>query len=69
MKKAELLDLLPSKKYIVVKYFEDLQDSRHPYKKGDTFPREGLKVSKERIEELSTIQNKRQTVFIKKAGD
>ena len=38
-------------------YFEDLQDNRHPYNPGDTFPRNGFEVTKERLEELSTNKN------------
>ena len=40
-------------------YFEDLQDSRHPYKVGDTYPREGLTPDAARIFELSTDANQR----------
>ena len=35
--------------YKVIKYFTDLQDNEHPYNAGDTFPRDGLTVSRERI--------------------
>lgn len=44
--------------YKTIVFFTDLQDGNHPYKLGDTFPREGLTVSKERLEELSTSANK-----------
>lgn len=50
--------------YKVVKYFEDLTDNRYPYNEGDTFPRKGLKVSDERIDELSSTNNKRREVLI-----
>ena len=50
--------------YKVVKYFEDLTDNRYPYNEGDTFPRKGLKVSDERIDELSSTNNKRGEVLI-----
>ena len=43
----------------VIKYFTDLQDNRHAYHEGDTFPREGIEVSPERIKELSGDKNKR----------
>lgn len=45
--------------YKVVKYFEDLQDNRHPYHEGDTYPRKGLNVSEERIAELASDKNRR----------
>ena len=44
--------------YEVLRYFEDLQDGRHPYNTGDVFPRDGLEVSKERIAELAGSNNK-----------
>ena len=43
----------------VLKYFTDLQDDRHPYHVGETFPRKGLKVSKARYAELASDKNKR----------
>lgn len=45
-------------------YFEDLQDSRHPYKVGDTYPREGLTPDAARILELSTDANRRGVALI-----
>ena len=45
--------------YRVIKTFADKQDSRYLYNVGDIYPREGLKVSERRIEELATDQNKR----------
>ena len=44
--------------YKVVKSFTDLQDDRHVYNAGDTFPRKGVEVSKERLKELSGTDNK-----------
>ena len=44
--------------YKVIHEFLDLQDNSHYYAVGKTFPRRGVKVSKERIEELSTSANK-----------
>lgn len=44
--------------YRVIHHFTDLQDSNHPYYEGDTFPRSGLKVSDERLNELAGSQNK-----------
>ena len=37
--------------------FADLEDSRHIYEAGSTFPRPGLTVSPERIEVLSSDKN------------
>lgn len=45
--------------YRVVVAFADLNDNKHEYKVGDTFPRNGLKVPDARIEELSTGKNRR----------
>lgn len=45
-------------RYRVVRYFRDLQDNNHAYNTGDTFPREGVNVSEDRIKELASTQNK-----------
>lgn len=45
--------------YRVLKFFTDLQDNNYAYNEGDTFPREGLVVSTDRFEELSSDKNKR----------
>ena len=52
--------------YKVIHYFTDLQDFNHPYKVGDTFPRLGLKVSNERLEELASSKNKQGKPLIEK---
>lgn len=44
--------------YKVIEFFTDLHDENYPYKAGDTFPRAGIKVSKERIKELSGSDNR-----------
>ena len=44
--------------YKVVKYFTDLQDDNHAYNVGDTYPREGLSVTKKRINELKSNKNR-----------
>jgi len=44
--------------YKVIKFFVDLQDNNHPYKPGDTFPREGKEVTAERLAELAGDKNK-----------
>lgn len=43
--------------YKVIRYFEDIQDAMHPYNINDTFPREGMSVSADRLAELSTDRN------------
>lgn len=50
--------------YQVIKLFTDLQDNEHEYKPGDTFPRKGLKVTQERIEELAGHKNKQRVPLI-----
>lgn len=52
--------------YKVIKYFEDLEDSRYAYHVGDTFPHDGREVSEERLAELSSDTNKRHTPLIEK---
>ncbi|MDW4520492.1 Rho termination factor N-terminal domain-containing protein [Staphylococcus saprophyticus] len=51
--------------YEVIKYFTDLQDNDYEYNVGDTFPRDGLKVSAERLEDLSTDKNRQGVPLIK----
>ena len=52
------------RQYIVVKDFSDIQDDRHVYHAGDTFPRMGLEVSEERVAELASKDNKRGEILI-----
>jgi hypothetical protein len=54
--------------YKVIKYFTDLQDNRHAYHVGETFPRDGLEVSPERLVELSSDKNKRGIPLIELVG-
>ena len=51
-------------KYTVIRYFTDLQDKNYAYRAGDTYPREGLSPSAERIEELASDKNKQKTPLI-----
>lgn len=55
--------------YKTIVYFTDLQDKGHPYHVGDPFPREGMKVSAERILELSGNKNKRGIPLIEKVPE
>lgn len=52
-------------RYEVIKYFTDLQNNDYEYNVGDVFPREDLKVSDDRIKELSTNKNRQRTPLIK----
>lgn len=51
--------------YKVIKYFIDLQDNNHPYNVGDVFPRSGVEVNEERLEELAGSNNKQRVPLIK----
>lgn len=55
--------------YRVLRYFEDLQDGRHPYAEGDEFPRKGLDVSDERIIELKSPSNRQGVPLIEFVPD
>lgn len=55
--------------YKVIKYFTDLQDKEHPYHPGDTFPRDGVQVSAERLKELSGKDNKQGTPLIEEVKE
>ena len=47
----------PGQEFTVLSYFVDAQDEGRVYHSGDTYPRQGLKLTKERIEALSTRNN------------
>lgn len=55
--------------YKVLRFFMDLKDKDHPYNVGDTYPREGLEVSAERIAELSGSDNKHGCPIIEKVEE
>ena len=55
--------------YKVLKLFADLKDGEHIYKPGDTFPRKGVKVSEERLAELSGNNNLQKTPLIKEVAE
>lgn len=50
--------------YKVIRAFADKADNYHIYQPGDTFPRSGRKISKERIAELSGTANSLRTALI-----
>lgn len=52
--------------YRVIRFFTDLHDGDHPYSVGDPFPRQGVKVTEERLAELSGSSNKQGTPLIEK---
>lgn len=52
--------------YKVIAFFTDLEDNSRPCNVGDTYPREGLNPTEDRIKELSTSANKRGMPLIKK---
>lgn len=50
--------------YKVLIRFKDLQDKGRVYNVGDVFPRPGLEVTADRLEELSSNQNRRGVALI-----
>lgn len=55
--------------YKVIEYFTDLQDDNHAYNVGDTFPRENLTVSDDRLTELSTKNNRQNKPLIERVQE
>lgn len=55
--------------YQVINYFTDLQDDNHAYNVGDEYPRKGLDVSKDRLTELSTDNNRQNKALIKRVEE
>lgn len=56
-------------KYIVKRYFTDLQDNDYAYNVGDQFPREGKSVSQVRLDELSGFNNKQRVPLIEAVNE
>ena len=52
--------------YVVLLDFTDMQDGHHLYRAGDKFPRDGIEVKSERINELKSSANRRGVPLIKK---
>lgn len=52
--------------YKVIKYFTDLHDNDHAYVEGDIFPRKGVTVTQERLDELAGSNNRQGVPLIKK---
>lgn len=55
--------------YKTIVFFRDLQDGGRAYDIGDEYPRAGLTVSSERLEELSTRKNIRGIPLIRDFGE
>lgn len=55
--------------YKVIKYFTDLHDNNHSYNVGDSFPRDGIKVTADRLKKLSGKENKQGTPLIKEVKE
>lgn len=51
-------------KYKVVREFKETKHDGHVYVVGDSYPKEGEKATKARLEELSTTKNKYKKVYI-----
>lgn len=55
--------------YKTIKFFQDMKDNNYPYEAGDIYPREGLKVSEERLAELASDKNLRKEPLIAKVEE
>lgn len=55
--------------YKVIVRFCDLQDGNHVYQPGDEYPRAGLQVEAERLQELASDRNRRKTPLIKEVTE
>jgi len=55
--------------YKVIHYFTDLEDNNHVYRVGDTYPREGMTPSSERVKSLLNGSNKRGVKLIEESGE
>lgn len=51
-------------KYEVVRYFTDMQDNDFAYHEGDTYPRDGLNPSEQRIKDLMNGNNFQKVTLI-----
>ena len=50
--------------YVVIEAFADALDNQHIYNVGDEYPRAGVTVSEERLEELASNRNRRGVALI-----
>lgn len=51
--------------YEVIAPFTDLRDYDHPYNVGDVFPRQGVVVDQNRLDELASIHNRQRKPLIR----
>jgi hypothetical protein len=49
--------------------FKDFEDNRYQYQYGDKYPRDGYETTDKRIKELSSTNNKLNTIIIEKVED
>lgn len=54
--------------YQVIRDFTDLHDNDYAYRAGDNFPREGIRVSKNRLRELAGSENRQGIPLIELVG-
>ena len=54
--------------YKVVRRFKEVKHDGHVYEVGDSYPKEGSKATKARLEELSTKKNKYEQIFIEEVA-
>ncbi|MGG3841825.1 termination factor Rho [Anoxybacillus kestanbolensis] len=55
--------------YKVVRRFKELKHDGHIYNVGDSYPKEGYKATKARLEELSTTKNKYSQIYIEEVKE
>ena len=48
----------------VIRRFQEVKHDNHVYEVGDSYPKEGKKATKARLEELSTKENKYKQIYI-----
>ncbi|HCG4535560.1 TPA: hypothetical protein NJY08_004405 [Salmonella enterica subsp. enterica serovar Typhi str. AG3] len=55
--------------YKVIRRFKETKHDGHIYEVGDSYPKEGSKATKTRLEELSTTKNKYKKVYIEEVEE
>lgn len=55
--------------YKVISFFTDRKDNRYAYHVGDIFPRHGAVVTKERVQELSSCENRQGKPLIEEIAE
>ena len=54
--------------YKVVRRFKEEKHDGHVYEVGDSYPKEGSRATKARLEELATKKNKYEQIFIEEVA-